>query len=601
MELGKKGVFQTILDGHVDLMSAESFSCREVIAPVIDKGGNDFLTETADSFTFDFLFNRRPDLLDKTYYKYTPYVKNNPSNAEIAVAVFQLISLIITMADTIEKLIEAVVNLAVFGIIVLAAYVFFLLQTSILLTQAILDMVLGPVKYHACMSALQLCQIGAEYKGYQFASTILEGDYENLVIIPPKNETIAEAGNDPFNLVTGFTQPNADEQVGYYSGTFGQLLRDLIVMFNGKIIIEESATGGQKIIRLERQDYNNSQKLYTLPDINFDQKHRKNTDEFAAATSLKYLTDSADINTYQFWSLANVLEVIEPVDVGGGYEYSNLFKGYNETTIPFSMAVRKDATRSRSEEIIISILDILAPLIEEVVFVFNTQTYKHYLNLGEAVDAINTINVLAGLPEIDTNLPDIEEILITIPDFRAYSGNREGVMYLENDQLNTHRVALLEEDYSVNLTQTSRSQLGQYGIDNDFPFATEELVDLLSGIETTGSSFLNTLSEDNNEKLSALTLYQSFHQINSFFPSTDRPKGNQWKVYEVDNVNFCYDDWQLLKTDNTFQNAQGEECLLESCEWFPFQNKANFKFRINSQYLTNIQLKDGTLIQSNGK
>lgn len=604
IEIGEKGNYEKILDGVVNLLQAEKISCREVIAPVIDKGGNDSLTERADSFSFEFLFERRPDLLDKTKFQYVPYVKNRPDNAEITAAVFSLISLVIQLTQAIESLIGAIAELAAFSweklvrVIVLAVYVFFLTNAAIQLTQAILDMILAPVKYHAGMKALDLCRIGAEYLGYDFSSTILEGDYEKLVIIPPKNETIENENNQ---LVTGFTQPNADEQTGVYQGTFGDLLRALITTFNGKIIIEENlGSTGRKTIRLERDDFNQSQQLYTMPDVDFDGVYKPNTDEFNAATRLQYQFDSQDINTYQFYPLANVLEVLEPVDKGQD-AYCNLFSGYNEIQVPFSMGVRKDATRSRQEQIIIDILDVAAPLLEEIVFIFNTQTVRNYQQFSYLIDLINSLLAGADQNQINVDLPAIEELIVTIPDFRSYANNREGVMYLEKDYLSTHRLVMLEEGYTVNLTQSNRAELGQFALDNDFPFATEELVDLLSGIETSGEAFQNQLTEDNNEKLSALTLYQNFHQINSFLPTDDRPLGNQWHIYEVDNVPFCYSDWQLLKTDNRFKNAQGEDCLLESLEWNPFQNKANFRYRINKNYFKNLQLKDNRLILSNGK
>ena len=604
IELGEKGNYETILDGMVDLTNAEKFSCREVIAPVIDKGGNDFLTQTADSFTFEFLFNRRPDLLAKTDYLYTPYLKNSPSNAEIANAVFSLILLTIDITNAIKDLVSAIAGLVAFEweqilkIIVLAVYIFFLIKAAIQLVKVIIDMILPPVKYHACMSALKLCQIGAEYKGYQFASTILEGEFSKLAIIPPKNETIQ---NDQNLFLTGFTEPNEEEQTGFYQGTFGQLLRDLITMFNAKIIIEESQTGGQKIIRLERQDYNNSQKLYTMPDVDFDGAFKLNTDEFAAASSLKYLTDSADINSYQFYQLANVLEVIEPVDVGGSNDYCNLFTGYNETTIPFSMAVRKGDEKSRPEEIIGSIVEVVQPIISQVITVFNDSVLDAWQRYSYIIDEINNIRTAIGLSEIATDFQNISEIEIPIPDFVGFLNNRSSVMFLEEDQLTTHRVVMLESNFNITLAQSSLEQLEELAIENDYPFGITNLIDVLSNVIRIGRPFQNTLSEDNNDKLSAVKIYENFHQINSFYPSTDRPKGNQWKIYEVENVPFCYSDWQLLKDDNKFQNAQGQECLLESLEWNPFQNKANFRYRINIQYITNIQLKDGRLYQTNGK
>ena len=60
----------------------------------------------------------------------------------------------------------------------------------------------------------------------------------------------------------GTLTPNSTTSRGYYQGTFGQLLRDLKEVINGKVIIE-----GTVLLRLEREDYNNSAYNYQIPPV----------------------------------------------------------------------------------------------------------------------------------------------------------------------------------------------------------------------------------------------------------------------------------------------------------------------------------------------
>ena len=98
-----------------------------------------------------------------------------------------------------------------------------------------------------------------------FESSILnDSSYaDKLVILPKKylqdvnNTDYGDFGNDD---LLGTLTPNSTTSRGYYQGTFGQLLRDLKEVVNGKVIIE----GTVLILRPEREDYNN-QLIITIP------------------------------------------------------------------------------------------------------------------------------------------------------------------------------------------------------------------------------------------------------------------------------------------------------------------------------------------------
>lgn len=605
VEIGEKGLFETILDGQVDLTQAQKFSCREVIAPVIDKGENDFLTKVADSFTFDFLFERRPDLLNSEHLKFVPYIRAKPDKLEIASAVFSLILLSVQIGEGIFKVVKSIKKMSSFdwgellAIVSLISYILLLIVGSISLIAAILAMIIQPKKFHAGMSALKLCQIGAEYKGFQFSSTILEGEFKDMVIIPPKNEIVEDKDN---SLLTGYAKPTPEEQTGHFQGTFGELLRSLMIMFNAKIIIEDTnGEGSQKIIRLEREDFNTSQELYTLPNTNIDDEFTLNTDEFNAVNSLRYLTDELDVNTYQFFGISNVTEVLEPIDKGNTLEYSNLFSGYNETLIPFSLGVKNTSEKTKIQDTIESLALTLQVSITVLIIAVNDTLLTAYNVALLTIDKANEIFDSFGINQINPPAIAPEEINITIPDISSRFVGREDAMLLEKELLSTHRVVLLSGEYGFTLSETIVNELGLFSTDDDFAVIRDALLDKLARLDDFGEFELVRLREDNNQTLSALNIYKNFHQINSFLPTEGNEFGNQWKRYEANNVKFCLKDWKLLKNDNRFKNENGQTCLLESLEWFPFKNKADFKFRVNEQYIFNIELKDGKLLTTSGR
>jgi len=604
-EIRDKEGFEVTLDGVVDLTNHELLSCRKVIAPVIERGGNDFIEKTFGRVSFEFIFNRRPDLLDKTKFKYVPYTKNRFDNLELANALFTLVGLIIQIQQAIEGLIGVLGELVAFSweklvrIVIYAIYIYFLLRAVIELTQAILDMIIAPVKYHAGMSVLELAQIGCEYFGYSFSSTIFEGDLKKMVIIPPKSETIEDDNN---NLITGFTQPNEDEQVGYYDGSVEQFFKDIIALVNGKIIIEEASTPtGKKTVRLEREDFNNSQELYVMPDIDNDGRLRLNSTENKAVRKLQFLTDSKDINTFQNYTGNNITEILEVVDIDSDNLYTNLLEGFETTTIPFVRGIAK-TENSRTEIIVGEVLDILSPLVGEMVFIYNSQTYRKWQESSFMISQINTILTAAGFDNIENPFQTLEELpLISIPNFQDYIGNRLDVMLLESDYTTIHRLVMLEEGYTVSLSSESETKLGQFALDHDFPFVNEELIDVLSGVEKTGEAFQNKLAENNNDILNAKYFYENHYGIRSFLSTKDRPLGNQWKLLENEVGGFCLKDYRLLKNDNKFKDSKGNTCELLSLKWYYKANKAQFIYRENFNYWKNLQLKDGELLESVSK
>jgi len=299
---------QIIFDGYLDLSNA-TFECDKVTAPSRENKQIDDLNSKVDSFTYEYLLSL--GRLTPSDYSYVPYAKLPVQNLalELVISIIQLTILIIELVQAIATLVKHIQALVVFSwadllkAITHQIYCLFLMTAVSQAINNIIKLIIQPIKYHAGMTELRLMEVGAEYLGYDFASTILEDQFPNAVIIPEKWNLPANPDDE---LITGFTEVNqminlitsgsnhTNEQ-GYFNGTFGDVIRLLKIKYNAKIIIEEGAAGGNSIIRFEREDYiADISALYEIPAINNNDKFTLNADEFKANYLIEYQLDSAN-------------------------------------------------------------------------------------------------------------------------------------------------------------------------------------------------------------------------------------------------------------------------------------------------------------------
>jgi len=290
IELEAQGSKEVLYNGYLDL-STSQIQCNQVTATAKERLGIDYINDIADSFTFEYLNTKiKTDangvgiLPFSDRYVYVPYVISTvPSAIEAILGAVSLITLIIELIQAERDFLKYIIGLEVFAwedlfkIILHVAYISFLFTTILRITQDLFNAIIQPVKYHAGMKITDLCTIGSDWMGFDFASeSILELDeFADLIILPQKYNIEV---NDDIDFIQGYTdvpsmvgfpsnQVGQQNENGYYNGTFGQLLRDLKVMFNAKVIIEDAGASGRPTLRLERIDYSTSQDLLSLIHI----------------------------------------------------------------------------------------------------------------------------------------------------------------------------------------------------------------------------------------------------------------------------------------------------------------------------------------------
>ncbi len=617
IELGKSGTIEQLYNGYLDL-STSQIECNQVTATAKERLGIDYINDIADSFTFEYIQSQRPFSAN---YVYVPYViSTKPSSTEAILAAVSLITLIIELENALKAFLNYIIGLEVFAwedlfkIILHIAYISFLFLTILKITQDMFNAIIQPVKYHAGMKIIDLCTVGSDWMGFDFASeTILElEEFADLVLLPQKYNIEV---NDDIDFLQGFTNAanlalptgtqlgssNHQQEQGYYNGTFGQLLRDLKTMFNAKVIIQESSTGDRPTLRLERIDYSTSQDLYNLPPIDNNDSYRFNVNDFNANYLVEFSLDSADKNTYQpyvgtvYQSTAKPSTIDNPDLV--------IMKGLNSVAIPFALGKRK-TTQTIPEKILLPIIIEIEQIINFFSVAVNSLIFAAWLagnimitQINNIIDAVNSLPGGANIPNVNSQLlGDIPDLpLIPLSEIVSAGDDRIGMLLLENDFINVPKIikidAVADQSDSVNPFDFTQGIAG-------FEFSFDDFTNYVLGISLSSIDYgANKVNSDNATILSAENIYKKFHYINSFVPTDvsdtdDNPLTpqlhNQWKLYEFENVPFCFEDYLKVKNDNKiiFVDKFG---LVEGIEWNIFNETAKITFRVNELYTLNLE------------
>jgi hypothetical protein len=168
VQLERNGVIEKPFSGYVDLTKDSIFSREMCKVNATERKSIEWLEEKADGFTFEYL--RSINVITNDDYKFIPYVINSiPDYKESAIAIltgFIVVQQIIDCIEKVKDLLAEIANplTAVSGIVkasLLAIYLVTLIASLIKLIKDIIQLLIQPVKYHACMSVKTLVENGA--------------------------------------------------------------------------------------------------------------------------------------------------------------------------------------------------------------------------------------------------------------------------------------------------------------------------------------------------------------------------------------------------------------------------------------------------------
>jgi hypothetical protein len=219
------------------------------------------------------------------------------------------------------------------------AYLALIIIALIDLTNRIVEIIFPRVRALKASTVFELITRGCEKLGYTFKSSILEGNYSPLTLVPVP---LSDDSKSIFleNLFPSF-------QSGYTKGyptaqdttpTLGSLIDAMITMFNGKIFVDNG------VVTLERRDY--LLQISTNKITNTLNVQDKRVNEWTYNTGdawkryyLKYKVDHSDIHTVDNYNGVSVEYSTEPISTPN--EDLVLIKGLSDATIPFALGIVK--------------------------------------------------------------------------------------------------------------------------------------------------------------------------------------------------------------------------------------------------------------------
>lgn len=550
---------QIIFDGYVDLSSDAQFSCEKVIAKVREKKKLDWMEKTADSFGFDFLYDQGI-ITDSDFVKIPYIISDSPDYKQAGlfflygfVMVKELIGLVKEVIFVLSDIAGYFSSIAgVLKLIFLIGYIIIIVTALIKLTTQMIEELISFIRYHYGMMVKLHFEKACQYLGLTFRSSIFDqsvktnnelssGLWEKLCLMPKK-------------FKRGFRKNESTDQRGYYSGTFGQFIRDMSAVFNAKFIIKDG------YFLFERHDFGTSTASWKIPDVRRD-FNGTNADEIVSNYLIEFEIDSLDQNTITRYAGTNAKNYITPKVSEPNLE--NLITGSYQPPINFARGYRKNEL-TRVEEALKSFLSVIDTLL--------TPIYA-------AIDAV--FSVVTGI--VKTVNAIISAINAIIP------GKSNDIKKLNVPTLSSNKNSL---------SQTIGNRIGMLSLSGD---ATEK--DKIFLVE--GSGWDVRITQDNETKLTASNLWYWYHYISSMVPSTNKPNGNQCYTYEIPSIPFCIEDYNQVRGFNNLNQGEtniispsGNPAKLLSLKWNIYNNKASIKYKEEKLYTDNLQ---ETLLSDNGE
>jgi hypothetical protein len=308
-------------------------------------------------------------------------------------------------------------------------------------------------------------------------------------------------------------------------------------MFNAKVLLSNG------VLTFERRDFNTSSPVYELPTIEKN-GYRTNADEFLSNIYLEFATDLNDKNTIQQYDGTATQITVLPKKIVN--KRMVLTKGFERRSFPFALAKRKEEL-TVPEKVIKALAKVIDPVVGGLIKIVNGIIKVLNKIIKTIKKLIKAINTLPGI-KIKFDPDPIKPIKYT--PLGDLIDNRIGMLMIENDFISTPKMLLIDEK-------------------ND-PLNTK-------------------LSSNNQSVVNSLYLYNNYHYIDSF-DSAVYSDTNQYKIYEIENVPFCYEDFLKVKNNNRLLDS-GDEGEIDSLSWNIWEQTANIKFRINEKYTDNLYTK----------
>lgn len=536
-EIVENGKTLNVLDGYIDLASAQ-WDRDFVTADTKERAGLEWVTEVADGIDFQTLYNQ--GFLTDNDKVFVPYVISSvPNYKDIMITTLTLVSIGIWIKQSVKEITAEGTKLStiidalggIIGLIAAIIYAIFLVISIVKLILDLVALVISRVKYAASMSVNRQIEAACNYLGLKYSSAILQDTtFNRLHIIP---EAFAAPVTQADDRIKGYLFGNKIEQTGYYTGTFGDLLRRITGMFNLRIV--SSAKGLELLPMLKPLTSAN----FTIPDYYIPQ-FTTNASNLVSNLELRFETDMVDLNTIDNYKGTIMQAQLAHPSLSKAERKLQLLKGFNQVSFGFSRAIRKEKL-TQPEEAVDALLDVIGAVVGALIKAANAVIGI----VNKIMEKLRNVKRVLGRIGIDIKVDFDPVPTLDDPNLGDIIENRIGMMLLDKDQIGNAKIVLLNVNSDMRKTK---------------------------------------IAVDNNAQLNALNLYNVFHKSKSFAPGKESA---QRYIYNVPKVEMNLNDVLTVMDEG---NVRFKNKIMEvvSCSWNSGSRLADFVVKERKNYTTNL-------------
>lgn len=370
-----------IFDGCIDTADEDFLIDADFVkAPIKESGKIDWLNDSAQSFTFEYLTSNvhdtKPWQITASDYAKVPYcistIPNYTQALLLSVTLFLMVKEAVDIIFKIESFIARMIGqgmswfqliMTIVELVLYSIYLYVIINAAAKLMQQILDAIVQQKKVKLGMREQDLWKKGCLYLGLTFVSSIYGvntpddygGRYVNAVLIP-KKVTIPDGDLSLENYLRPPNEGAAPDAYGYYEGTFKQFIDDMCTTYHAKAVIRKMPDGSSVLFFEEKNKFNNTNP-FKLPNegvvgytYNYPQPYGTNAREIPAVYIVQFQKDEQDTNTYQNYQGTYAIAQTTPNIVRN--QKNQLLNGSVNVQIPFALARRKTSLLKIEKEVL---------------------------------------------------------------------------------------------------------------------------------------------------------------------------------------------------------------------------------------------------------
>lgn len=370
-----------IFDGCIDTADEDFLIDADIVkAPIKESGKIDWLNDSAQSFTFEYLTSNvhdtKPWHITSSDYAKVPYcistIPNYTQALLLSVTLFLMVKEAVDIICKIESFIARMIGqglswfqlvMTIVELVLYSIYLYVIINAAAKLMQQILDAIVQQKKIKLGMREQDLWKKGCLYLGLTFSSSIYGvnapddygGRYVNALLIP-KKITIPDGDLSLENYLRPPSE-TAPDSYGYYEGTFKQFIDDMCTTYHAKAVIIKDPVTGASTLSFEEKNKFNKTSPFKLPNegvvgytYNYPQPYGTNAREIPAVYIVQFQKDEQDTNTYQNYQGTYAIAQTVPNIVRN--QKNQLLNGSVNVQIPFALARRKTSLLKIEKEVL---------------------------------------------------------------------------------------------------------------------------------------------------------------------------------------------------------------------------------------------------------